>query len=243
PAPAAAATVCPAVVAHRGETSAPEHTLAGMRNSVRAGASVVEMDVRWTRGNAPVVLHDATIDRTTNGSGAITDLSLTQMRQYRIDAGTDAARYDETIPTLYQALRAARDAGAQRYLVELKGLPDADEIARTLARFDWLGIRGRVVVQSFHPATLDRVRGLAPDLATALISRTRVDPRVARSYGTRVVLRADLLDRPYVDALHAAGVRVLAFTPNTTSAWSAVRDAGADGAITDRVAAYRSWCG
>lgn len=247
PLPAAAAEAeeqpCPAVVAHRGATDAPENTLAGLRNSVRAGATTVELDVRWTRGRIPVVLHDSTVDRTTDGTGAVARLSLSQLRQYRIDVGPDAARYAETVPTLYRALEAARDSGAQRYLVELKGAPDADRIARVLARFDRLGIRSQVVVQSFAPATLDRVRAAAPDLATALIGRDRVTPETARAHGTHAVLRADLLDPAYVAAMHEAGVRVLAYTPNTEQAWSVVREAGADEVITDRVVAYRAWCG
>src|SRR5689334_1368143 len=109
----------PMVVAHRGASSTePENTLAAFEAAVRAGADVVEFDVRLTADGVPVVLHDASVDATTDGRGLVHTLSLAEVK--RLDAGHGRATRAE-VPTLAEALgllsgRAAVD-------VEIKNLP------------------------------------------------------------------------------------------------------------------------
>ena len=98
-----------AVIAHRGGTSiGPENTLAAFREAVRLGVDFVEIDVRATRDGRLVLMHDRTVDRTTNGTGAVTDLDLAAIR--RLDAGmkTDPRFAGERVPTLDEALAFCR---------------------------------------------------------------------------------------------------------------------------------------
>ena len=93
------------VCAHRGETQVhPENTLAAFRKAIAMGAHQIEFDVQLTRDGHPVVMHDATVDRTTDGSGQISDLTLAQIRE--LDAGSwKAPRFrGERVPTLEEAL-------------------------------------------------------------------------------------------------------------------------------------------
>lgn len=99
-----------AVIAHRGGRAlAPENTLAAFRNAIRLGADYVEIDVRTTRDGHLIIMHDRTVDRTTNGSGAVRDLDFAAIRS--LDAGSKfGAQYaGEKVPTLEEALELSRD--------------------------------------------------------------------------------------------------------------------------------------
>ncbi len=96
-----------AVIAHRGGAAlAPENTLAAIRNAIRLGADYVELDVRTSRDGHLVLMHDATTNRTTDGVGAVKDLTLAELRA--LDAGRKFGRPGETVPTLAEALRECR---------------------------------------------------------------------------------------------------------------------------------------
>ncbi len=115
----------PAIIGHRGARSnAPENTLAGLRRAHEEGATWVEFDVKLTRDGIPVLIHDETLDRTTDGRGAVRDLTLAELG--RIDAGCPAVFGDrfrgERIPTLEQSLLLLRDLG-MGFNLEVKPCP------------------------------------------------------------------------------------------------------------------------
>jgi glycerophosphoryl diester phosphodiesterase len=98
-----------AVIGHRGgKALAPENTLAAFRNAIRLGADYVEIDVRATRDGHLVIMHDGTVDRTTNGSGAVKELDFAIIRS--LDAGSkfDAKYAGEKVPTLEEVLALCR---------------------------------------------------------------------------------------------------------------------------------------
>jgi len=98
-----------AVIGHRGGSAlAPENTLTAYRNAIEVGADYVEIDVRATRDGALVIMHDGTVDRTTNGHGAVKDLDFATLRS--LDAGSkfDPKYAGEKIPTLDEALEVCR---------------------------------------------------------------------------------------------------------------------------------------
>ena len=106
------------VIAHRGNSiAAPENTLAAIASAFDVGSHVVEVDVRLSRDGVPVIIHDETVDRTTNGTGAVADKTLEELRS--LDAGSwmGAEFAGETIPTLTEALLAAR--GRVRLLLDV----------------------------------------------------------------------------------------------------------------------------
>lgn len=124
-----------AVIAHRGSSEdRPENTLASFRRAIEAGASAVEVDVRTTRDDQLVVLHDATLDRTTDGSGPVGEATLREIR--RLDAGGwfDPTYLGQRVPTLRQVLELCR--GRVDVLLDLKEQGEsyarrvADEVKR-----------------------------------------------------------------------------------------------------------------
>jgi glycerophosphoryl diester phosphodiesterase len=98
------------IIAHRGSSAdRPECTLASVQRAIKAGATAVEVDVRTTKDGHLVILHDATLDRTTNGTGRLQDKTLAEVR--RLDAGSwfDPKYSDQRVPTLKEVLVRCRD--------------------------------------------------------------------------------------------------------------------------------------
>ncbi len=152
----------PLITAHaacRGH--APENTLAGVRAALALGADAIEIDVRCTRDGTPVLLHDSTVDRTTDGEGEIAALSLRQAR--RLDAGEG-----ERIPTLREVLREV--AGRALLVLEVKPAGIEEELLAVVRRaraLDWCA------VHSFLPRVVERVRRQEPRMPCSLLTDGR----------------------------------------------------------------------
>src|ERR1700753_901417 len=112
--------ILPPVIAHRGiSLEAPENTLAALKLAAKSGAQWVEFDVKLTRDGVPILMHDETLDRTTDGSGKVADTDWADIQ--KLDAGSkfDGRFRGEKIPHLAEALRCMLDAGL-RPMIELK---------------------------------------------------------------------------------------------------------------------------
>ncbi|MEU3607743.1 glycerophosphodiester phosphodiesterase family protein [Streptomyces sp. NPDC035033] len=245
PAPAPAARTL-TVIAHRGASAAaPENTLVAGEVARRAGVEWIENDVRPSRDGVPYVVHDATVDRTTDGSGAVR--SLTSARLDALDAGSwfAPAFAGARVPTLAAQLADLRTRGG-RLLLEVKGPHSRAEVARIVRDVREQRMTDRVVVQSFDPASLRYVRELAPELPRALLrDRLDADPvAVARELGLAAynVSDAALSARPgAVAELRAAGVAVNVWIVDDPARWRALAGLGVDGVITDRPAELVGW--
>lgn len=176
----------PLVIAHRGNRAhAPENTLEAMQQAVRLGVDALECDVRVTEDGQLVVLHDPTVDRTTNARGPITRLTLREARL--LDAGhrftPDGGRsfpYRERgliLPTLDEVLEAFPSLPT---IIELKTAETAELVARTIDRHR---ARDRVILGSFLDAAMAPLRGRGYALGASVVD-------------TRGVLLAALLRRP-----------------------------------------------
>ncbi|MFD5631988.1 glycerophosphodiester phosphodiesterase family protein [Streptomyces sp. NPDC127072] len=122
-------------VAHRGQwRDAPENSLASFRAAFDDGAEIIETDIQLTEDGVPVLMHDTTVDRTTNGTGAVSGMTFAQIRQLRLREGLgggQAALTDAQVPTLDEAMRLAKNRG----LVNLdKGWQFREEIWQVLVR-------------------------------------------------------------------------------------------------------------
>lgn len=231
-------------VAHRGYSAvAPENTLPALAAAVLAGATVVEFDVRTTADDVPVLFHDRTVDRTTDGTGHVWDLTLDQMR--RLDAGSrfSAAYAGLRVPLLSEALDLLAPpgpAGDVELLLEIKPPADLDQVKRILGQVADRDLLARTVVQSFDPQVVALVRDAMPDQRRGLL-RLRLDSdTVALATELGVVCCnppvGDVLADPDTMArLAAAGIAVMPWTANDVTQWPALVDAGAAGLITDRV--------
>lgn len=166
----------PLVLGHRGSPArAPENTLLAFRLAREEGADGVELDVQPAGDGAPVVIHDATLDRTTGGTGAVAALSWAELSAAR-SAG-------EPVPRLEQAAAWAAESGAWLN-VEIKS-PGAE--AASIAAIEAAGVLDRTFFSSFLPDVVARVAELAPHAARFLLAERWDD--TARATARRLAVR------------------------------------------------------
>ena len=238
----------PLVAAHRGGAALwPENSLTAFRGAIALGVDALEFDVHLTADGEPVVIHDATLDRTTTGHGAVRSITLARLHAVRLldRAGVPSA---DTVPTLGQVLELARPtpvAVLPEIKLDLARAPYPDVEPRVVALLRTHGMLDRAVVQSFDDETLRRVRALAPTLRTMLlINRVRVsthaaasgDPiRWARDVGaTDLGIDFRLVDAQLVSAARVGGVKVSVWTVNTDADLQRMGALGVDLVMSDR---------
>ena len=213
------------ILGHRGaRREAPENTLAGIERALAAGADGVEVDVRRTADGRLVVIHDATVARTTDGRGSVARMSFDTLRG--LDAGDG-----ERVPSLEEVVLAVRGRG--ELFVEVKDPGCAVDAARLVAR---TGDVRECLVKCFDHRPLAAVRAAAPGLRTGclLVGRPADPVTLARVAGADVLsLDHAWLDADLVDACHSAGVAVCAWTCNAPRAARRLRSIGVDWLVTD----------
>lgn len=234
------------VASHRGDAdAAPENTLPAVRAAIAAGFDYVEVDVALTRDGAAVLMHDATVDRTTDGFGRLSQLSLADVRS--LDAGGwFGPEFLGTPVPLVEEFLDVLAASESRALIELKGEWTPESTARLVSEIDARGLERRVAVSSFDARTLALVAGESDVISRLAILRALPDDVVeaARSLGVRgvVVKGSAVIARPeIVDDLHAAGIRVVVYTFNEDREWREAIDIGVDGIVTDRPGTLSTW--
>lgn len=147
-------------VAHRGASAyEPENTLRAFRRAIELGADMSELDVHLSKDGHLIVMHNATVEQTTNGRGAIADMTLAELKQ--LDAGKG-----EKIPTLQEAVDLVR--GQNGLYIELKGEGTSEPVVNLL-RANRFTDRRQVIVGSFKPWLVQAVKELAPEIATSLL--------------------------------------------------------------------------
>ena len=222
---------------------APANTLAGVRASL-ASADAMEIDLHLCADGVPVLLHDATLDRTTNRSGPVRDVPLADLA--RADAGDG-----EHVPSLDEVLDLV--AGRIAVMCELKVAPDHREdgpalLDATLAVIRRHGAESWSALHSFDHALVEQARTLAPDIDTAAITPPlELAPLEALSaradaHGIGAIsLHAAAAGPEAVDSAHRHGLRLFAWTADTPEDWRRLSEAGVDGIITNQPAALRLW--
>jgi glycerophosphoryl diester phosphodiesterase len=233
------------VVAHRGASAeAPENTIEAFERAIVLGADALEFDVRLTADGVPVVLHDADVGRTTDGSGAIVEMSHDRVRALRIDGR-------HRVPTLHETLSVL--SGRIAVDIELKNIPgepgftaDAEPLVEaTLEAIASSGFEGVVLLSSFNPASIARARVLAPEVPTGLLTEHTTDARAALTFAASQghpwvlpyvgMLRA--AGDGFVDEVHAAGLRLGTWITDDPAEALALFHDGVDAVATNDPAA------
>ena len=234
------------IASHRGGgATAPENTLPAISAALAAGFDYVEVDVALTADRHPVLMHDPTVDRTTDGHGRLASLTLAQVKA--LDAGSwfDPAYAGTPVPTFGEFLDVLAGSG-HRALIELKGRWDAADVGAAVAELTARGLERRVAVSSFDARTLAMAGSASRVLPRLFILRQLPDDVVGAATEARVrgliIARRALLERPeVVDELHAAGIRVVVYTLNSDTQWDAVTALGVDGIVTDDPTTLSMW--
>lgn len=223
------------VIGHRGAGGlAPENTLAALRTGIEQGARAVEVDVHQTADGVLVVMHDPTVERTTDGSGAIAELTLAQIDELDAGAWFGAGFAGERVPTLDAVLDSVAGQEGVTLYIEVKD-PDryaslSETLAETLRR---RAGRPPVVVISFDHDWLVEFHELAPDVSLGALGTFKTPDADLPVAAADLLWISVLLDPALVARLHRRGWRVLVWTVNRGWQMRLLRWLGVDGITTD----------
>lgn len=228
----------PLIEAHRGDSAnAPENTLAAFARALALAVPSIELDVHPARDGVLMVIHDDTVDRTSDGAGVVGDMTVDELRRLDVGAKFGPPFIGEMIPRLSEVLKMVAQTPAQLN-VEIKLSPAGTNVPRTVAQIlRRFGKQGEYIVSSFDLSCLLQVRALDPEITLALIGNGPEILARARQHGLPWInCNHRTVDRELVDHAHRQGIRVSVWTvddPKTLSFW---RRVGVDKICTNRPA-------
>lgn len=235
----------PRWIAHRGAGKlAPENTLAAFKLGYAHGYRMFECDVKISADDVPFLLHDATLERTTNAQGQAGDKPWATLAQ--LDAGSwhSASYANEPLPTLQNIAQYCLQNNCLLN-IEIKPTPGTERhtgevVARTAAKL-WQGQAVPPLLSSFQVDALQAARGAAPELPRALLLDTLWEgwlPAALALDCVAVVCNYTLWNGATVAQARAAGLRCLCYTVNDEASAHQLLRLGIDGLITDQVAQF-----
>lgn len=257
---ATAAAAQPVIHAHRGGSvvdgvpTYAEETMPAFRHAWLREGAVLELDVKLTRDRVPVVIHDDTLDRTTDCSGPVSAVDVAGYKACRGDvlgsgANTAPAPRPQKVATLEEVLAFARDTGATLNL-EIKNMPTDNDFEPTRAYADRVldvvlasGFPAdRLIVQSFWPPNLDVAADRMPGVELSLLTLQQMNegaPEFAEARGYHWVSPAWPVSEAWVQRAHGHGLKVVPFTLNRPEQVVEAARLGVDALITDDVVMAR----
>lgn len=242
----------PLVIAHRGGAGIfPENTLFAFQQTWKMGVDILEMDLRETADGALVLLHDKTVDRTTDGSGEVSQKTLAEIKQlnaafrFTTDGGQTFPLRDQkiSIPTLDEVFTALPQA---RYIIEIKH--ETPTIAQSLCNLIRKHkLHDRVITASFSQSILDSFRSDCPEVATSA-STSEVtkfltfykigldksySPPMSALQTPEKVGKLQILTKDFIETAHRLNLQVHVWTINQTEDMQRLIEIGVDGIMTD----------
>ncbi len=234
------------IAAHRGASDTlPENTIVALADAVELGCDFVEFDVRATRDGRLVLLHDATLDRTTDGSGPVALKTLHELRSLDAGAWLSPTHSGRKVPTLNETLAVIRDTAA--FIIDFKETAPAliEELVLSLRADDVLG---KALVTAPHASTLETLASTYPDVAIAApfaVAFPAGRPAALETLRPRLLLaRAVDATAEAAQAAHAAGLELLATLPRELDAQGAhalandLEERGLDGVMSARARSF-----
>lgn len=236
----------PIIIAHRGAMGyAPENTLAALKLGIELGADAIEIDLRQTMDRIPVALHDATVNNTTNGSGNIKNILFNDLR--KLDAGSwfNSKFSSETVPSLQEIIDILPDSVI--LIIEFKEgndtYPEIEE--RTVSLIRENKIESQVLLKSFDPNVLERLRILAPDIPQVYVYTFRIPwlgMIIDRGITFGSIFNIDteylqphrfFLSESFVKAAQSRGFKIISWGVNSEEDITESLEYGVDGIETD----------
>ncbi|MEY8561008.1 glycerophosphodiester phosphodiesterase family protein [Jeotgalicoccus halotolerans] len=228
-------------IAHRGASGyAPENTLAAFDKAVEMQADYIEIDVQLSKDDLPVVIHDDTLDRTTNGTGNISAHTFQELRS--LDAGSwfDKDYAGEKIPSLNEVLEMYGEK--INILIELKSpelYPGVEEkVAEALAKYK-LDTSNNIVIQSFNHPSVIKSAEMLPEITHGVLAgenyKNVTDQQLQEfaAYAEYFNPNLKIVSSELVDKVHQAGMKISPYTIKTKAEAERIYKFGVDGLITD----------
>jgi glycerophosphoryl diester phosphodiesterase len=214
------------IVAHRGASAyEPENTIRAIRRAIEFAADMVEIDVQSTRDDHLVIIHDAEVERTTNGKGSVKELTLAAIR--RLDAGKG-----EKIPTMQEVLEAAKDKIG--VMIEVKSVGIEKRLLELIRSEE---MSEQVIVTSFMTDVVRNIRKLDSKLSTGQIFSWKIPNLAKRAVELRTTVMVpafDLVNRRMVQELHEVSVPIYTWTVDNRRIAERLIELGVDGIVTNK---------
>ncbi len=231
----------PLVLAHRGASAhAPENTLAAFSLAADQQADGIELDAKLTHDGEIVVMHDATVDRTTDGCGRVSDLTLSEIKS--LDAGSNFGPQftKESVPLLAEVFETVSqcliiNVELTNYTSQNDGLE-----SKVIALIKQRDLIDRVMLSSFNPLSLRKVKSIEPRIVCGLLYSPDMPIYLRRAWLAPIIPHLDAqhphykqVTREYVTRLHSRGLKINVWTANDVAAIRSAVEFGVDGIIGD----------
>ena len=223
------------IIAHRGASSvAPENTLASFSKAIEFGADYFELDVRTSLDDSLVIMHDATIDRTTNSTGSVLSMTFSQLRT--VDAGSWFGEEfsGEKIPTLAEALQLALASPYNVHVaIEIKGSTPSI-VEKVLAEVKKYNMQDRVVISSFSFDQLTQSKSIEASIPIQLFATiTQTDINKLAGINGEWAGTDGVITQALLDSAHAKNMKINKWTVNNTGEMSSLMKLGVDAITTN----------
>jgi len=214
------------IIAHRGASAyEPENTLRSVEKALELGADMVEVDVRASRDGHVVVMHDAVVDRTTNGKGYVKDMTLEDLKKLNAGLG-------ESVPTLQEVAELIR--GKAQLVVEIKASEIEKKVLQIIKENE---LERETVITSFYHPILKRVKELNPNIQTGAIiaSRPIKAAQLAMDANSNALFPKHLyVDSQMVEEAHRHDLAVYPWTIDILNEIEPLIKMGIDGIVTNK---------
>lgn len=227
-------------IAHRGASAAaPPNTLAAFEKAIELGADGIEFDVHLSADGVPVVIHDFTVDATTDGSGWVASLTLAQLKQ--LDAGStfDPVFAGERIPTLKEVLETVGNRLLLNIELKTTSLRDNGLEQATVAHVEQQGLSDNVLFSSFNPFSLWRAKRIAPHIPVGLLYAPDLPLPLRHTWLAPMIPHEarhpehTMVDAHYLAWARQRGYRVNTWTVDDPEEMRRLIGLGVDGIITN----------
>jgi len=231
----------PLIFAHRGASAyAPENTLAAFELAIQQKADLIELDAKLCADQRVVIIHDRTLDRTTDGYGRVEDHTYAELQKFNASYTFQDQFPNERIPLLEEVLELCRgnihiNIELGNYHTPLDNLPQ--KVSSVINHYQ---LHDQVIVSAFHPLSLIKFHSLSPDVVIGFLARSGWQGYLTRSWLGRMLIPYDAL-HPYKDDVTPQlmrtsdkyGFQVNTFTVNDPIEMTALISLGVHGIITD----------
>ena len=239
-----------ALIAHRGASdAAPENTLAAIKQALPTPAEFIEIDIHQTKDNQIVVMHDASVARTTNGKGNIADLTLAEIKKLNAGSWYDTAYQNERVPTLEEVLQVVK--GQKKLLIEIKKGNDYYEGIenQTIALIQKYKAHNWCTLQSFYDPVLEKIWkneisvpthklivGKLPWLPLYYDHGFRWGNFDKYDRASAINVHHYFASKAFIRHVHTNGFKTFVWTVDDPEEINALIDRGADGIISNKAA-------
>jgi len=228
------------VISHRGFSGvAPENTMAAFKKAIELGVDMIELDVHLSKDGQVVVIHDDTLNRTTNGKGKVANYTLSELKQLNAGSWFGSQFSGEKIPTLKEVLELSR--GRVLVNIELKKgdlgqYTMIDLVDRSFDEVIKMGMEDRVVFSSFDPFPLGGIQERSPRIQVNFLYNkpwTSLQEVIGGHPFFILTFRKSVLTQAHISKAHQEGIKVNVYTLNTEEEIAQFLQWGVDGIITD----------